>query len=168
MRWCGTTWAAICFSSTAAVYGQPTEIPITEDSPTVPINAYGASKLAFEHELDWYRVAHGVRSIRFRYFNVAGAWPDGSLGEAHSPETHIIPRVLAALRDGQREFEVYGDDYPTEDGTCVRDYIHVVDLARAHTMALEALESGSRGRGVQLGQRARIQQPRGRARHARG
>jgi UDP-glucose 4-epimerase len=142
---------AICYSSTAAVYGQPLETPITEDAPTIPINAYGASKLAFEHELDWYGAAHGVRSIRLRYFNVAGAWPDGSIGEAHTPETHLVPRVLKAMRDGQARFEVYGRDYPTPDGTCVRDYIHVMDLARAHVLGLEALAAGSVGGVYNLG-----------------
>lgn len=143
--------ASICYSSTAAVYGQPLEVPIAEDAPTAPINAYGASKLAFEHQLDWYGAAHGIRSVRFRYFNVAGAWPDGSLGEAHLPETHLVPRVLAAIRQGQRHFEVYGDDYPTPDGTCVRDYIHVLDLARAHALALERLGEGSVGGVYNLG-----------------
>ncbi len=143
--------SAICYSSTAAVYGQPLEVPIVEATPTKPINAYGASKLAFEDELDWFGEAHGLRSIRFRYFNVAGAWPDGSLGEAHSPETHLIPRILGAMRDGQVQFEVYGGDYPTPDGTCVRDYVHVLDLARAHLLGLEALASGSGGGVYNLG-----------------
>ncbi len=143
--------SGICYSSTAAVYGQPLETPIAEDALTVPINAYGASKLAFEQELDWYGAAHGLRSIRFRYFNVAGAWPDGSLGEAHMPETHLVPRVLTAMRDARARFEVYGGDYPTPDGTCVRDYIHVVDLAEAHVRGLEALERGSAGGVFNLG-----------------
>ncbi len=130
---------SIVYSSTAAVYGEPKRIPITEDAPTCPVNFYGASKLMFEQMLDWYARSHGLRSVRFRYFNVAGAWPDGSLGEAHDPETHIIPRILSAIATGQDRFEVFGDDYPTEDGTCVRDYIHVYDLARAHLMGLEWL-----------------------------
>lgn len=129
---------AIVFSSTAAVYGEPQAVPIPESAPTRPINAYGASKLAFEQMLEWAGVTHGVRSIRFRYFNVAGAWPDGSLGEAHDPETHIMPIALDAVYAG-RAFEVFGDDYPTPDGTCVRDYIHVCDLAQAHVLALEDL-----------------------------
>jgi len=142
--------SAIVFSSTAAVYGEPTSIPITETANTLPVNAYGESKLRFERSLDAY-AEKGVRSIRFRYFNVAGAWPDGSLGEAHDPETHIIPRVLFAMRDGQRQFEVFGGDYPTPDGTCVRDYIHVTDLARAHQRALEALGAGQAGGVYNLG-----------------
>ncbi len=130
----------IVFSSTAATYGEPDEVPIVEDAPTRPINVYGASKLMFEQMLDAYGAAHGIRSVRFRYFNVAGAWPDGSLGEAHDPETHIVPRILQAMASGQREFEVYGDDYPTPDGTCVRDYIHVEDLIAAHIRAMETLD----------------------------
>ena len=127
---------AIVFSSTAAVYGEPVSVPIRENAATKPVNPYGASKLAFEESLEGCRYDHTINSIRFRYFNVAGAWPDGSMGEAHSPETHIVPRVLTALRDGQQRFEVYGDDYPTPDGTCVRDYIHVLDLADGHLAAL--------------------------------
>jgi UDP-glucose 4-epimerase len=142
---------AIVFSSTAAVYGEPESVPIREDAPTRPVNPYGASKLAFEETLEGYRREHAIRSIRFRYFNVAGAWPDGSMGEAHTPESHIIPRVLFALRDGQREFEVFGDDYPTPDGTCVRDYIHVTDLANAHRMGLESLNGGGDGGVFNLG-----------------
>jgi len=129
----------IVFSSTAAVYGEPERVPITEDSPKAPVNAYGASKLMFEDILDAYALAYGLRSIRFRYFNVAGAWPDGSLGEHHDPESHLVPRILTAMRDGRREFEVFGGDYPTPDGTCVRDYIHVRDLAEAHRLGLERL-----------------------------
>ncbi len=130
---------SIVFSSTAAVYGDLKRMPIVEDAPTHPVNFYGASKLMFERMLDWYGCAHGLRSVRLRYFNVAGAWPDGSLGEAHDPETHIIPRILEAMKGGQSRFEVYGDDYPTADGTCVRDYIHVCDLAQAHLLGLEWL-----------------------------
>ena len=141
----------IVFSSTAATYGEPDEVPIVEDAPTRPINVYGASKLMFEQMLDAYGAAHGIRSVRFRYFNVAGAWPDGSLGEAHDPETHIVPRILQAMASGQREFEVYGDDYPTPDGTCVRDYIHVCDLAEAHRLGLERLHDGREGGVFNLG-----------------
>ena len=132
----------IVFSSTAAVYGEPDETPIAEDAPTRPVNAYGASKLMFEEALSWFERAHGLRSVRLRYFNVAGAMPDGSLGEAHDPETHISPRILESLVDGRTTFEVFGGDYPTPDGTCVRDYIHVCDLALAHRLALEGLRSG--------------------------
>lgn len=133
---------AVVFSSTAAVYGEPRSIPITEDAVLDPVNAYGASKLMFEQCLDWYGRVCGLRSIRLRYFNVAGALPDGSLGEAHEPETHIVPLVLRAVIEGRRSFEVYGDDYPTPDGTCVRDYIHVCDLALAHRLALGRVVGG--------------------------
>jgi UDP-glucose 4-epimerase len=142
---------ALVFSSTAAVYGEPESLPITEDAPTEPVNAYGASKLAFEGRLDESAAQWGLRSIRFRYFNVAGAWPDGSMGEAHDPETHLIPRILRSMREGLERFEVFGGDYPTPDGTCVRDYIHVCDLAEAHAMALEALHEGSEGGVFNLG-----------------
>ncbi|GAB4246485.1 MAG: UDP-glucose 4-epimerase GalE [Thermoleophilia bacterium] len=129
----------LCFSSTAAVYGEPDRVPLTEEAPVRPINAYGASKLMFEQLLEWYGRLHGLRSVRFRYFNVAGAWPDGSLGEAHDPETHILPRILKAMASGQTRFEIYGSDYPTPDGTCIRDYIHVMDLGLAHRLGLEWL-----------------------------
>ncbi len=142
---------AMVFSSTAAVYGEPASIPIAEDAPTVPVNAYGESKLEFERELERAAATWDLRALRLRYFNVAGAWPDGSLGEAHDPETHIIPRVLDALARGERRFEVYGNDYPTPDGTCVRDYIHVCDLARAHMLALEHLHAGGAGNVCNLG-----------------
>ncbi len=141
---------ALVFSSTAAVYGEPETVPITEDAPTAPVNAYGASKLAFERRLD-EAAGDGLRSIRFRYFNVAGAWPDGSTGEAHDPETHLVPRLLTSMRDGCERFEVYGSDYPTADGTCVRDYIHVCDLADAHVIALEHLGGGGAGGVFNLG-----------------
>lgn len=143
--------SAIVFSSTAAVYGEPDSIPIEEDAPTRPVNPYGDSKLQFEKALERSAAEWGLRAIRFRYFNVAGAWPDGSLGEAHDPETHIVPRVLASLRDGVSSFEVYGGDYDTPDGTCVRDYIHVLDLARAHQMGLERLGCGGAGGVFNLG-----------------
>lgn len=142
---------AICFSSTAAVYGEPEAVPITEESPTRPINAYGASKLMFEELLEWFGRLQGLRSVRFRYFNVAGAWPDGSLGEAHQPETHIVPRILQAMAAGREEFQVYGSDYPTKDGTCVRDYIHVADLGLAHRLGLEWLVAGNESGVFNLG-----------------
>lgn len=142
--------SALVFSSTAAVYGEPDSVPIREDASTLPVNAYGESKLRFERTLDEY-LTRGIRSIRFRYFNVAGAWPDGSLGEAHDPETHLIPRILQSMRDGQERFEVFGGDYPTPDGTCVRDYIHVCDLALAHAIALERLHAGEDGGVFNLG-----------------
>jgi UDP-glucose 4-epimerase len=142
---------AIVFSSTAAVYGEPRVLPIPEDAPTIPVNKYGASKLAFEQELRRREADGALRAIRLRYFNVAGAWPDGSLGEAHDPESHIIPRILKAMAEGRRDFEVFGGDYETHDGTCVRDYIHVLDLAHAHALALERLGSGGDGGVFNLG-----------------
>ncbi len=141
---------ALVFSSTAAVYGEPESIPIMEDAPTRPLNAYGESKLRFERSIESFR-ARGLRATVLRYFNVAGAWRDGTLGEAHSPETHIVPRVLWAMREGQDRFDVFGGDYPTRDGTCVRDYIHVVDLAQAHLLALQQLVGGARGGVYNLG-----------------
>ena len=136
---------AIVFSSTAAVYGEPTSVPIPEDAAIAPINPYGASKRAFEEILEWYGRAHGFAVAMLRYFNVSGAWPDGSIGEAHDPETHVIPRILDAIATGQGSFEVFGGDYPTEDGTCVRDYIHVMDLGEAHRLALERAAGGDGG-----------------------
>lgn len=142
----------LVFSSTAAVYGEVDRIPIPEDSRVHPSNAYGASKLALERMIAIAEGAGLVNAIRFRYFNAAGAWPDGSLGEAHVPENHIIPRVLAsALGGGECVFHLNGIDYPTSDGTCVRDYIHVVDLADAHVRALAYLEDGGDGLVCNLG-----------------
>jgi UDP-glucose 4-epimerase len=142
---------AIVFSSTAAVYGQPSGIPILEDAATSPINAYGASKLAFELLLERRAGTQGLRSARLRYFNAAGAWPDGSIGEAHRPESHLIPRILTSMAQGRSSFEVYGGDYDTPDGTCVRDYVHVCDLASAHLLALEGLSRGGPGGVFNLG-----------------
>ena len=153
---------ALVFSSTAAVYGEPERVPIPESAPTVPVNAYGASKLMFEVMLEHFGVAHGLRSIRLRYFNVAGAWPDGSLGEAHHPESHIIPRILAAASSERPRFEVFGGDYDTPDGTCIRDYIHVCDLARAHLLGARAGGTGRERGSVQPRQRAGLLQPGGR------
>ena len=129
------------FSSTAAVYGEPVETPIREDHPTAPINPYGETKLAIERALPHYDRAYGLRSIRLRYFNAAGADGEGELGEDHHPEEHLIPRALQATAD-EETLEIYGDDYATSDGTCERDYVHVSDLAAAHVLALKALESG--------------------------
>ena len=129
----------VVFSSTAAVYGTPDATPIPEDAPLQPINPYGETKRTFEAALGWYGRAYGVRSVSLRYFNVAGA--PAALGEDHEPETHLIPNVLAAAR-GERELTVFGDDYPTADGTCIRDYIHVADLADAHLRAIEATAAG--------------------------
>ena len=127
------------FSSTCAVYGEPVETPIRETHPTAPINAYGQTKLAIEHALPHYERAWGLRSIRLRYFNAAGADPDGELGEDHDPEIHVIPRAFEAATGGA-EFQILGTDYPTPDGTCLRDYIHVTDLAGA-TCSRSAISS---------------------------
>jgi UDP-glucose-4-epimerase GalE len=132
----------LVFSSTAAVYGEPAVVPIPEDAPLKPVNPYGESKRRFEAALAEAESSWGLRWAALRYFNVAGAMPDGSLGEAHDPETHIIPRILGVIRDGGAEFTVFGNDYPTPDGTCIRDYIHVCDLADAHRRALEHLARG--------------------------
>ncbi len=133
----------LVFSSTAATYGEPDKQPIEETAPTNPTNPYGESKLAFEHAMRWYAQGYGLRYTTLRYFNAAGA--SENCGEVHDPETHLIPITLQAAA-GKREFvEVYGDDYPTPDGTCVRDYIHVIDLARAHLLALEALNAPDGG-----------------------
>ena len=129
------------FSSTCAVYGEPIETPIRETHPNNPINAYGQSKLAIEHALPHFERAYGIRSIRLRYFNAAGADPDGELGEDHAPEIHVIPRAFDAALGG-RPLEVFGEDYPTPDGTCLRDYVHVADLADAHVRALTWLTGG--------------------------
>ena len=126
------------FSSTCATYGEPIETPIVEAHPQRPINSYGETKLAVERALPHFEQAYGIRWMALRYFNAAGADPDGELGEHHSPEIHLIPRAIAAATGGPR-LEVFGDDYPTPDGTCLRDYIHVSDLAAAHLAALEAL-----------------------------
>lgn len=130
----------LVFSSTAAVYGMPRETPIPEGHPTEPINPYGTGKLMVERMLHDFSVAHGLRYAALRYFNAAGADPDGETGEAHDPETHLIPLVLAAAANNGTPVTIYGDDYDTPDGTCVRDYIHVTDLAAAHVMALETLD----------------------------
>lgn len=127
-------------SSTAAVFGDPVETPITEAHPTRPINPYGETKLAIERALAHFERAYGTRSVSLRYFNAAGADPDGELGEEHQPEAHLIPRAIEAALGGPA-LQVFGSDYPTPDGTCLRDYVHVSDLARAHVLALEYLET---------------------------
>jgi len=129
------------FSSTCAVYGEPAEMPIRESHPTVPVNAYGQTKLAVEQALPHFERAYGIRSIRLRYFNAAGADPAGELGEDHTPEIHVIPRAIAAAMGGA-PIAIFGDDYETPDGTCLRDYVHVTDLADAHVGALAWLEGG--------------------------
>ena len=132
----------LVFSSTAAVYGEPEEQPIEEIAPSNPTNPYGETKLAFEHALKWFDRAYALRYASLRYFNAAGA--TAKCGEDHDPETHIIPITLQAAAGKRSHVEIYGDDYPTPDGTCIRDYIHVIDLARAHIQALAALSEGSR------------------------
>jgi len=140
----------LIFSSSAAVYGEPQEIPISEEHPTRPVNTYGRTKLALEGALESWRQAHGLGYVALRYFNAAGADPVGRLGEDHRPETHLIPNVLAVALGRRPALALYGDDYPTPDGTCIRDYVHVMDLAQAHLLALEALEPGD-GRIYNLG-----------------
>lgn len=141
----------LVFSSTAAVYGEPGEIPIPESHPCAPTNPYGESKLFFEQMLARYEEAYGLRYISLRYFNAAGADAAGDLGEDHRPETHLVPLVLQAALGQRPAVEVYGADYPTPDGTCIRDYIHVTDLAVAHVLALKALVSGGPGGIYNLG-----------------
>ena len=140
----------LVFSSTAAVFGNPVETPITESHPKAPINAYGQTKLAIEHALPHYEQAYGLTSIALRYFNAAGADPDGELGEDHHPEYHLIPRAVDAAL-GRDSFQVFGDDYDTPDGTCLRDYVHVTDLAAAHLLALDALRQGAASTTYNLG-----------------
>ncbi|WP_326597202.1 UDP-glucose 4-epimerase GalE [Streptomyces sp. NBC_01803] len=132
----------LVFSSTAAVYGEPDVTPITEDAPTAPGNPYGATKLAVDHMLTGECAAHGLAAVSLRYFNVAGAHPGGILGERHDPESHLIPIILQVALGRRESIAVYGTDYPTPDGTCVRDYIHVDDLAEAHLLALTAATAG--------------------------
>ncbi len=135
------------FSSTCAVYGIPEKIPIDEQTPRDPVNPYGSSKLFFENALEAYSRAYGLRSVSLRYFNAAGADESGEIGEFHDPETHLIPRALTATTENGPELQIYGADYPTPDGTCLRDYIHVNDLADAHVRALQHLERGSDEKG---------------------
>jgi UDP-glucose-4-epimerase GalE len=129
----------VIFSSTCAVYGNPVRVPITEDNPRQPVNPYGATKLAFENALEAYSRAYGLKYVAFRYFNAAGADESGSIGESHEPETHLIPLVFQAIQGKRAALEIFGDDYSTRDGTCIRDYIHVTDLAEAHVLGLEYL-----------------------------
>jgi UDP-glucose-4-epimerase GalE len=137
----GASVPHLVFSSTAAVFGQPVDTPIAEDHPTHPINAYGETKLAIERALPHFERAWGLRWVVLRYFNAAGADPEGDLGEDHDPEQHLIPLALAAS-DGAGALRVFGEDYPTPDGTCLRDYVHVTDLADAHVLALDHLARG--------------------------
>lgn len=141
----------IVFSSTAATYGEPERVPILETDRTDPTNCYGETKLAMEHMMRWVSRAHGLKYVALRYFNACGAHPSGTIGEAHNPETHLIPLILQ-VPNGQREkISIFGDDYPTKDGTCIRDYIHVSDLAQAHILALDHLLQGGESDVFNLG-----------------
>ena len=141
---------AFIFSSTAATFGEPERAPIDEDHPQRPINPYGETKLAVERALPHFERAYGIRSVVLRYFNAAGADPDGIIGEDHRPEIHLIPRAIDAIL-GAEPLSIFGDDYPTPDGTCLRDYVHVVDLAEAHLLALAHLQGGGASRAYNLG-----------------
>lgn len=141
----------LIFSSTAAIFGTPAYTPIDEAHPKAPINPYGRSKWLIEQLLPDYEQAYGLESVCLRYFNAAGADPDGQLGERHQPETHLIPLVLQAASGRREAIHIFGTDYPTQDGTCIRDYIHVEDLAQAHLRALEYLESGAGSAAFNLG-----------------
>lgn len=141
----------IVFSSTAATYGEPERVPILESDPTVPTNCYGETKLSMEHMMGWVDKAHGLKYVALRYFNAAGAHPNGKIGEAHAPETHLVP-VILQVPNGKREaVSVFGEDYDTKDGTCVRDYIHVTDLSAAHVLALDYLLGGGNSDVFNLG-----------------
>lgn len=139
------------FSSSCAVYGTPASVPIKEDAPRQPINPYGVSKLFLEHALEAYDHAYGLRFAALRYFNAAGADESGEIGEVHDPETHLIPLALAATGAGSPPLKIFGTDYPTADGTCIRDYVHVNDLAEAHALALRRLGEGGDSFAVNLG-----------------
>lgn len=141
----------IVFSSTAAVYGEPKSVPILEDSETNPTNPYGETKLAMEKMIKWVSSANGINYVSLRYFNVAGALDDGSIGEDHTPETHLIPLILQVPLKKREFITIFGDDYPTDDGTCIRDYIHVIDLANAHISAVAYLRAGNKSNIFNLG-----------------
>lgn len=141
----------LVFSSTAATYGEPEKTPIYESDAQVPTNVYGQTKLAMEHMIKWYGSAHGLNNVALRYFNVAGALEDGSIGEAHNPETHLIPIILQVANNKRAKISIFGDDYPTKDKTCIRDYIHVLDLCEAHILALEYLFNGNPSDNFNLG-----------------
>ena len=141
----------LIFSSSCATYGIPRSLPITEDHPQIPINPYGATKLFVENILKWYELAYGLRYTNLRFFNAAGADPDGEIGEDHTPETHLIPLVVAAAQGRNPAIEIFGTDYDTADGTPVRDYVHVCDLATAHVKALDRLFAGAPSASVNLG-----------------
>lgn len=141
----------IVFSSTAATYGEPERVPILETDRTCPTNCYGETKLAMEHMMKWVSAAHGLHFVALRYFNACGAEPDASIGEAHNPETHLIPLILQVPQGKRSHISVFGKDYPTPDGTCIRDYIHVCDLAQAHILALDYLMQGGQNDVFNLG-----------------
>ncbi|WP_326716620.1 UDP-glucose 4-epimerase GalE [Vagococcus jeotgali] len=141
----------IVFSSTAATYGEPDVVPITENTPTNPTNPYGQSKLMMEQMMKWCDEAYGIKYVSLRYFNVAGASLDGSIGEDHTPETHLLPIILEVALGKRQELRIFGDDYPTPDGTCIRDYVHVVDLVDAHLLALDYLETHQESQIINLG-----------------
>ncbi|MFC5468498.1 UDP-glucose 4-epimerase GalE [Cohnella suwonensis] len=141
----------IVFSSTAAVYGDPERIPIREDDRKMPRNTYGETKLAVERMLHWAELAHGIKHVILRYFNVAGAHDNGLIGENHDPETHLIPLAIQAALGQRENISIYGDDYPTRDGSCIRDYIHVMDVADAHLLALNHLRCGGKSGVYNLG-----------------
>jgi UDP-glucose-4-epimerase GalE len=141
----------IVFSSTCATYGEPIRIPITDDHPKCPVNPYGESKLFIEKVLDWYGKAYGLEWLALRYFNVAGADPEGEIGEVHDPETHLVPITIQAAVGLRAHLEIYGTDYDTADGSAIRDYVHVTDLADAHVRALEYLLGGGGSMSLNLG-----------------
>ncbi len=141
----------LIFSSTAATYGEPVKLPIIESHPQNPVNPYGRTKLIMERAMADYAAAYGLKYAALRYFNAAGADPDGETGELHEPETHLIPLVLQAASGKRKSIKVFGGNYPTPDGTCLRDYIHVCDLAQAHLLALKYLERGGQNTGFNLG-----------------
>ncbi|MCQ5130882.1 UDP-glucose 4-epimerase GalE [Butyricicoccus faecihominis] len=141
----------IVFSSTAATYGEPERVPILETDRTDPTNCYGETKLSMEKMMKWVSAAHGLRFVALRYFNACGAQPDGSIGEAHNPETHLVPLILQVPNGQRAQIAIFGEDYPTPDGTCIRDYIHVCDLAQAHILALDYLLAGGENNIFNLG-----------------
>ena len=141
----------IVFSSTAATYGEPKKVPIEENIPTIPTNVYGRTKLMIEHILADFDMAYGLKYAALRYFNVAGAYETGEIGEDHNPETHLIPIIMQVLLGKRESIKIFGTDYPTDDGTCIRDYIHVTDLADAHILALDALENDRKSLTYNLG-----------------
>lgn len=143
--------STLVFSSTCATYGDPVRVPIDEAHPQVPVNPYGESKLMIEKIMRWYGEAYGLRWMALRYFNAAGADPEGRIGEDHDPESHLIPLVIGAAQGARPPVKIFGTDYPTADGTAIRDYIHVLDLADAHLRALDRLRSGTSSQAINLG-----------------